>query len=397
MFAATPQTAAAPVTLTALVAEAQSAITGILTLDPEQAAIRAGLSLLILAAAAFLIAAIRIALRAAIDRVTPQDGAQHTRKRHKVGGLAIGLVRIAVIFGALYFILRVWGVDIDAFSNGAIGSVIGNIYRALLILVLAAAAIEISGFAIIALFGRIARTAHDPRRAAQVRTLAPVLKGAVQTVIVVLAAMMFLSQIGVEVGPLVAGAGIVGLAVGFGAQSIVKDFLTGIFLIIEDIVSIDDIIQIGDFTGRVEDMTLRTIRLRDYDGTLHVFPYGEAQVIHNKTKLYSYFAFELQISYFSDADKALEIARETGEKLRTDEAYAPFVLSPVELGGIAQLHDNGVMLKGRIKTTAGNNVKVGREYYRRIKRAMDDANVILTHRHAPVPPWDEVADHARVP
>ena len=308
----------------------------------------------------------------------------------------MGLIRIAVLFGALYFVLRVWGVDIDAFSNGAIGSVIGNIYRALLILVLATAAIEISGFAIIAVFGRLARKATDPRRAAQVRTLAPVLKGAVQTVIVVLAAMMFLSQIGVEVGPLVAGAGIVGLAVGFGAQSIVKDFLTGIFLIIEDIVSIGDIVQIADSTGTVEDMTLRTIRLRDYDGTLHVFPYGEAQVIHNKTKIYAYFAFELQISYFSDADKAIEITREVGDLMRADEAYNPFMLGPVEIGGVAQLGDNGVVLKGRIKTQAGQNVKVGREYYRRIKRAMDEAGIILSHRHNPVPPFDAIEDRAKV-
>lgn len=396
MFLAAPTTTAPRVTLEALTREAQHAVQGILTLDPQTAVLRAGLSLLILAVAAFLIAAIRIALRSAIDRVTPQDGEQHKRKRHRVGGMAMGLIRVAVLFGALYFVLRVWGVDIDAFSNGAIGSVIGNIYRALLILVLATAAIEISGFAIIAVFGRLARKAVDPRRAAQVRTLAPVLKGAVQTIIIVLAAMMFLSQIGVEVGPLVAGAGIVGLAVGFGAQSIVKDFLTGIFLIIEDIVSIGDVVQIADSTGTVEDMTLRTIRLRDYDGTLHVFPYGEAQVIHNKTKIYAYFAFEIQISYFSDADKAIEITREVGDKMRADEAYNPFMLGPVEIGGIAQLGDNGVVLKGRIKTQAGQNVKVGREYYRRIKRAMDEAGVILSHRHNPAPPFDAIEDRAKV-
>jgi small-conductance mechanosensitive channel len=387
----TPQHA--PVTLDAILNQIQNAIAGVMTLNPEEAALRAGVSLLIVAAAALMMALIRLALRAIVTRVSPAEEAESVQKRPanaRVGNLALGLTRIAIVLTAIYFLLRVWGLDLGLFTSGAVGAALGNVGRALLILVIAIAAVEISGFAIVRAFHRVARSATDSRRAAQVRTLAPVLRGAVQTVIVVLAGMMFLSQLGVEVAPLVAGAGIVGLAVGFGAQTIVKDFLTGIFLILEDIVSIGDIVMIQNFSGRIEDMTLRTIRLRDFDGTLHVFPYGEAQVIHNQTKTFSYFAFALQISYFTDIERAVEVTLATANSLREEPALAHSILQPVEIVGVDQLSDNGVVLKGRIKVLPGDQWRVGREFNRRIKPALDEAGVLLEHRHAPTQPYSAI-------
>jgi small-conductance mechanosensitive channel len=387
------ETQTSPVTLEAIIAQIQSAIAGVMTLDPREAALRAGLSFLIVGGAAILMTLIRLALRAIVVRLTPADETDTKKKSQAskhVGGLALGLVRIAIVIAAIYFLLRLWGLDFNLFTGGAVGAALANIGRALLILVIAIAAVEVSGFAIVRSFHRVARSASDPRRAAQVRTLAPVLRGAVQTIITVLAAMMFLSQLGVEVGPLVAGAGIVGLAVGFGAQTIVKDFLTGIFLIIEDIVSIGDIVQIQNFSGRVEEMTLRTIRLRDFDGTLHVFPYGEAQVIHNQTKTFSYFAFALQVSYFTDVERAIEVTLATANSLRDDPTLAPCILQPVEIVGVDQLSDAGVVLKGRIKVRPGEQWKVGREFNRRIKPALEDAGILLEHRHAPTQPYSAI-------
>lgn len=392
------ETQTSPVTLEAIITQIQHAVSGIVMLDPQEAALRAGLSLLIIGGAAILMTLIRLALRAIIARLTPADEADTKKQRtahRQVGGLALGLVRIAIVLVALYFLLRLWGLELGLFTGGAVGAVVANIGRALLILVIAIAAVEVSGFAIVSALHRVARSARDPRRAAQVRTLAPVLRGAVQTLITVLAAMMFLSTLGVEVGPLVAGAGIVGLAVGFGAQTIVKDFLTGIFLIIEDIVSIGDIVMIQDFSGRVEDMTLRTIRLRDFDGTLHVFPYGEAQVIHNQTKTFSYFAFELQISYFTDIDRAVEVALATANGLRDEKDYASCILQPVEIVGVDKLTDNGVILKGRIKVRPGEQWKIGREFTKRIKKAMDEAGVLLSHRQVAAIAPDHI-DHGHV-
>ncbi|MDX2274054.1 MAG: mechanosensitive ion channel [Hyphomonadaceae bacterium] len=372
-------TPTAPVSLDAIIRQLESAIAGALMLNPEQAALRAGISFLIVGGAAILMTIIRLALRAVVSRVTPEDE-QQSKKRdasRKVGGLALALVRLAIVVGAIYFLLRVWGLDFGLFTGGAVGAALAGIGRALLIIIIAIAAVEVSGFAILRSLHRVARSARDPRRAAQVRTLAPVLRGAVQTIIVVLAAMMFLSQLGVEVGPLVAGAGIVGLAVGFGAQTIVKDFLTGIFLIVEDIVSIGDVVQIGEFGGVVEEMSLRTIRLRDFDGTLHIFPYSEAQVIHNRTKTFSYAVFDLSVDYSADIPRAIEVMKETGAELRADSEFAPLLLDSIEVVGVDKLADSAVVLKARIKTLPGKQWTVKREYLKRVKAAFDAAGVII--------------------
>jgi len=173
---------------------------------------------------------------------------------------------------------------------------------------------------------------------------------------------------------------------------LVKDFLTGIFLVLEDTVSIGDVIKIGEFGGVVEEMSLRTIKLRDFNGTLHVFPYSEAQVIHNRTKNFGYAVFELQVSYLSDIDKAIAVARETAETLAKDEKYEPLILAPAEVLGVDAITDNAVMIKGRIKTRPGDQWRVRREFNRRIKYAFDAAGVLFEHRHAPTVPFDEVED-----
>lgn len=376
-------------------AHVESFVRGVLTLDPEQAAIRGGLSLLVLLGAALLIWGLRVVLRALTERVAPTEDGAPPKKRLQIGRWSLRIARWAILITAIVTILRVWGFDFTDLKQGPLGAAFSIGARIAFILVIALAAIELTQLGITRVFSRIAKRARNPRRAAQVRTLAPLLSGVVTTTLVVVAAMMTLSEFGVEIGPLIAGAGIVGLAVGFGAQTLVKDFLTGIFLILEDIVSIGDIVQIGDFSGRVEEMTLRTIRLRDYDGTLHVFPYGEAQVIHNRSKNFSYYAFELQISYMSDVDLAIQTARTAGERLRAEPDFAPLILEPVDIAGIDKLSDNGVLLRGRLKTQPGQQFKVGREYQRIVKTALEEAGILFSHRHQPAPPFEDIADRAK--
>ena len=176
-----------------------------------------------------------------------------------------------------------------------------GVIRVIVIIAIAAAALEIINLIARTLLDRVAkRSADHRRRAAKLRTVAPLISGLINAIIILVAIAMVLAEAGIQVAPLLAGAGVAGIAIGFGAQSLVKDLFTGAFLVIEDIVSHGDIVEIGGMTGKVEAMTLRTIRLRSFDGTLHIFPYGEAQVIHNKTSSFSTFAFELQVSYLSE-------------------------------------------------------------------------------------------------
>ena len=169
---------------------------------------------------------------------------------------------------------------------------------------------------------------------------------------------------------------------------------TGAFLVIEDIVSHGDIVEIGGMTGRVEAMTLRTIRLRSFDGTLHIFPYGEAQVIHNKTSSFSTFAFELQVSYLSSIDEALAVLKQVGEEIHAEKELSRYMIGGLELVGVDKLSDNGVILKGRIRTMAGENARIGNAFLKRVKEKMDKAGVLISHRHLPAPPYETIKDVA---
>ena len=320
-------------------------------------------------------------LRRGLQRLPAGDAASQVTASGAVRlGLAIARLMLAAL--AVYAVLAIWGFDLLAWSGGAAArGLIRVIGRLALLLVIFVAIFELTGMAMRRTMAKLAASARDPRRAAQLRTLAPLLGGVLRVVIVILGAMMLLSELGVKIGPLLAGAGVAGIAVGFGAQSLVKDVLTGFFLIIEDIVSVGDTIRINTSKGEVEQMTLRTIRLRDFDGTLHVFPYGEAQVIHNETKTFSYAVIDLQVSYNSDIDAALAAMRRVGEDMRGDDQFRAKILSPIEVLGVENLKENGLQLKGRIKTRPSADAAVSREFNRRIKAAFDAENIVIPYPH----------------
>jgi moderate conductance mechanosensitive channel len=373
-----------PTATPSLIEQAQTFIAGIIALDPEQAALRGGLSVLVFLGAALMMWGIRLVFKTISERFAPPADPTKPRKRIEIGRWTVRIARIAIFIAALLVILRVWGFDFAKLSQGPVGEVLGIAGRMALIIVLAMAAIEISQLAIRQLFSRVAGRAKNARRAAQVRTLAPVLSGVATTALVIAATMMTLSEVGVEIGPLLAGAGIVGLAIGFGAQTIVKDFLTGVFLIIEDAVSVGDVVMISDFSGVVEEMSIRTIKLRAFDGTLHIFPYSEAQVIHNRTKGFGFAVFTLQVAHTADVAVALDLMKQTGDALRAEESFLPFLESPIEVVGVDQLSDAGVTLKARMKTAPGKQWMIQREYLRRIKIAFDAADIDLATKQTAI-------------
>lgn len=301
----------------------------------------------------------------------PEDEAQATPP-HRVASVTWGLLRLVVLGAALLFVIGVWGIDPWAWLAGGAGA---HLVRLALIVVLATALWEVAGFVIRRLIDGFAARSKDVRRAAQLRTLGPLLTGSVQGVLMVVALITVLSELGLKIAPLLASAGVVGIAVGFGAQTLVKDFLTGLFLIAEDVVSVGDNVMIGDKAGKVEAMTLRTIRLRDSDGTLHIFPYSEAQVIHNRTKGFSSYVFQFTASYDVDVDKALAIMGEVGEELRKDPAFADAIAAPFAVTGVVKLSESGVVLNGKFTTQPGEQWRVGHEYNRRVLLAFTKAGI----------------------
>jgi small-conductance mechanosensitive channel len=378
----------------ALTDEANRFVQELGALGPAEVAMRFGWTLAVLAGAFAILWLLRFGLRFAARLLSPRqekEGEQGKAARRNVGAWTMIAARFVVTIIAIGWVLYIWGFDLRA---GAIGRVLGVIWRIGFVVIIASAISEVVAFSVSRLLQSGARRSRDVRRAAQMRTLEPVLTGVMHSIIAVIALMMALSEIGLDVGPLIAGAGVLGIAIGFGAQSIVKDFLTGVFLIVEDIVSVGDVVRIGDSSGLVEAMTLRTIRLRDFNGTLHVFPYGEAQVIHNLTKTFAFAVFEVQLSYLSDVDRALEVMRKTADAMGEDAAFTEAILMPIEIVGVDAITDSAVMLKGRIRTRAGDQWRVQREFNKRIKQAFDEAGLLFAHRHLPIPPFEAVAARA---
>ncbi len=357
-----------------------AALNYITTLGPTGLALNAVLTVAAVALALIASFAITRAWRLSFKAVAARIGSER-EGAFEPPKLVTFIIRVLILAAAVIAALSIWGIDVMAWASGQGAPLVAGVLRIGLVLVGAVVIWEIGMLAIGAAFHSAARSAGSPRRSAQLRSLGPMIRGAIKTVISIFAGMIIISQLGVEIGPLLAGAGVVGIAIGFGAQTIVKDYLTGFSLILEDIASVGDIVRIGDHGGLVETMTLRTIRLRDFDGTLHIIPCSEAQTVHNLTKTFSYYVFNIPISYDSSIDEALSLMRDVGAEMKDEAAYADSILEPIEVVGVDQLADSGVVLKARIKTAPIKQWGVGREYNRRIKLAFDAAGIEIPVPH----------------
>lgn len=367
-------------------------------LGPGGAAVDFGLSVLAAAVAAAALVGARRLIAAGVRRIPGPPTAEKKVSTSRLARALNGLAAVITVAVAATAIANIWGLDARASAETLLGArASAALPHVVLLLALALVAFEVAGFTISQTMARMGRGERRPRRRAQLNTIEPLLKGLVQSAIVTVAALSILGQIGVDVAPILAGAGVVGIAVGFGAQSLVKDLLTGVFLVIEDVVSVGDVVRIGDCGGLVERMTLRTIRLRDFDGTLHVLPYGEAQIVHNLTKSFSYAVFDLQVSYSAEIDRAIELMREVGAEMQADAAYAEMILEPIEVVGVDNLAESGVVLKARFKTRPLDQWRVAREYNRRIKLAFDREGIEIPFPHMkvvlPEGQLDELARH----
>ncbi len=213
------------------------------------------------------------------------------------------------------------------------------------------------------------------------QTITPIIRNILLFALSLLSAMVVLSELGINIVPLLAGAGVLGIAIGFGAQTLVKDFLTGLVIIFEDVIQIGDVIQLGDKFGLVEKITLRKIQLRDLDGKVHTIPFGEVTIVSNLTKDYSFYLFDIGVAYRENTDEVIEVLKEIDEELRADEKYAELILSPLEVFGVDKFDDSAVIIKARIKTKPIQQWNVGREFNRRMKHAFDARNIEIPFPH----------------
>ena len=202
--------------------------------------------------------------------------------------------------------------------------------------------------------------------------------------IVIVAAMVVLDQMGIKLGPVLAAAGIVGLAVGFGAQSLVKDVISGMFILIENQFNIGDWIDAGGVSGIVERSNLRVTVLRDVDGKVHFVPNGQITVVSNYTKEWSQAVLNIGIAYREDVDHVIEVLKEVGKGLRDDPLFGSKILEPVKVLGVQGFDDSAVTIRVTIKTKPLEQWGIAREYRKRVKRAFDEKGIEIPFPHRTV-------------
>ncbi|HEY3486919.1 MAG TPA: mechanosensitive ion channel domain-containing protein, partial [Gammaproteobacteria bacterium] len=215
----------------------------------------------------------------------------------------------------------------------------------------------------------------------RLRTLLPIARNFLLLILICLFALVILSEVGVDIMPLLAGAGIFGIAIGFGAQTFVKDLLTGFTIIFEDLVQVGDVIRVADRTGLVERITIRKIQLRDLNGIVYTVPFSEINTIENWTKDYSYYVLDIGIAYREDPDKVIACLKEIDESMRADDHYKRLILAPIEILGVDSFAENSIIIKARIKTLPIKQWDVGREFNRRMKRQFDEKGIEMPFPH----------------
>ncbi len=300
---------------------------------------------------------------------------QKTNRYIRIMRRVLGIV--VVIFG-LGAIVQVWGIPVSTLLASRIGSLI--MLRAIAIFItlgLIIAIIEVSQF----VSGRLLQERKGKQLTKKRKTLIPMINTAIKIAVAFIGGIVILDQMGVNTKPILAGAGIVGLAVGFGAQTLVKDVINGLFILLQDLISVGDVAVLGDKGGLVEAVGLRTITLRDLAGSVHVIPNSSIETVTNMTKGYSRYVFDVGVAYREDVDEVMEVLREIGEGMQNDPAYKKDILEPLEILGVDSFADSAVIIRARFTTKPIRQWAVGREFNRRMKKVFDERGIEIPFPH----------------
>ncbi len=318
------------------------------------------------------------------------------RANRYMGGLR-RVVRGLIYLIATLLLVEIWFGGTLAWLAGELGrALLGRVITIVFILVAAGTVWELVSATVERLLSDTQPGAPGTR-SARLRTLLPLVRNAVRVVLGILVTLTVLSELGLDIAPLLAGAGIAGLAIGFGAQSLVKDVITGVFILLEDSITVGDVVSVGGHSGVVEGMTVRTVRLRDLSGNVHIVPFGEVQTVLNMTKDFAYALIEAGVAYKEDVDEVIAVLKEIGDGMREDEEFGPMIMAPLEVMGLDSFGDSSVNIRVRMKTRPIKQWSVRREYHRRMKRAFDERGIEIPFPHRTVLfPEPEVAQDKAV-
>ncbi|KAA0957570.1 mechanosensitive ion channel family protein [Pseudomonas sp. ANT_H12B] len=325
--------------------------------------------------------------------------------------LSHALLRIALAIVFIDVLGRIWGVSLFEFAvRNSVGRAISDSLSriGLIFLVTWMVWVVLDTAIQEALKPPVSkRSARQP--STRIKTILPLLRNAIKIILVVICAITTMANLGINVAPFLAGAGVVGLAIGFGSQQLVQDVITGLFIIIEDTLSIGDwVVLDSGHAGTVEGLTIRTLRLRDGKGFVHSVPFGQIKAVTNQSRQFAYAFFSVQFTYDTDVDKAIELIREAGDSIR-DDAFLKYNLQgPLDVFGVDKMDLNGVVLTAQFRTVSGGQYAVSRAFNQRLKKLVDNSpwvhfaqtypQQVLMPRQAVEPPQSDglASEHSSV-
>jgi small conductance mechanosensitive channel len=275
-------------------------------------------------------------------------------------------------------------IDLESTADLAMTWLLTHGLRIVIILLLTFLALLLARWVTNRIFSAIKETADDYEDKKRADTLRSIVRYALRLTILVLATVVVLGELGIQIGPILAAAGIVGLAVGFGSQQLVQDVIAGFFILFEDQIRVGDVVNIAGKGGVVERVSLRMTILRDAAGNVHYVRNGHIDVVTNMTKEFSQYVFDIGVAYREDTDEVFEVIKQVGAEVQGDPEYADDILDPIEILGVDSFADSAVVIKARIKTKPIKQWRVGREFNRRLKKAFDERNIEIPFPHMTV-------------
>ncbi len=326
-------------------------------------------------------------------RISPETATRHPGLEARARGyqpVVRTLLTAVITTVAMVALLQAWGFNaLSWFTGGALGgriaSVLGGVAATLAV---ALAVWEATNIAIHLHLARLTREAQAAR-SARLRTLLPMLRTTLLVTICTIAGLMVLSEIGLNIAPLLAGAGVVGLAIGFGSQKLVQDIITGLFLLLENAMQVGDVVSLGGMSGTVEALSIRTIRLRALDGSVHIVPFSAVTTVTNQTRDFGYAVVDVSISLTEDPDRIADLVRAAAREMRQEPRWEIAIRDDLDVMGVEKFLDTALVLRTRTKTVPAQRWAVARELNRRIKARFDELAVEspwTSHRVLGVPP-----------
>ena len=286
-------------------------------------------------------------------------------------------LRVALVIGALAILAWGWGIDIESLTANEtmMNRFARGILSAVAIALIADFVWHVAKAAIDIKLAETAERGHtntdEARRRARLHTLLPIFRNMLFVVVVVVAAMMALSAMGLEIGPLIAGAGIIGVAIGFGAQTFVRDMIAGMFYLLDDAFRIGEYIQAGHYNGTVESFSIRSVRLRHHRGPVFTVPFGLLGAVENMSRDWVIDKITIGVSYDSDIDLAKKLIKQIGLDLAAAPEFAPMIIEPLKMQGVDAFGDFAIQLRAKMMTLPGEQFVIRRVAYARIKNAFD--------------------------